>query len=503
MYNHQTIEKKWQDKWQKTGLYKTVESHDKPKYYILDMFPYPSGEGLHVGHPKGYVATDVIARFKMMNGFNVLHPMGWDAFGLPAENYAIKTKTHPKIATQKNVQRYKEQLEVLGLTYDWDREINTTDPAYYKWTQWIFLQMFKHGLAYESYEPINWCPSCMTGLANEDLEDGKCERCGSEIEQKPMRQWVLRITDYAEKLLEGLNYLDWEKSMIEMQRNWIGKSEGAEIKFEILNHKSETNSKFKIQKSKFFLNVFTTRPDTIFGATYCVLSPEHKLISELESAIENIEEVKNYQDQARKKTQIERTDFNKEKLGVELKGVKAINPANNEELPIFIADYVLVNYGTGAIMAVPAHDERDFEFAEKYNLLIKYVVEPDFVTALNFCFSVFEKKYVKFDYENIDHWNNLGYLVWYLKYLIVNNNKKTTKELEQDLINIPLGWQTIKNDLSPLLKQGEKSKIGDKIYGLAGMWNNPVVDYPKSDKLTQAYLKYAEEKISEKQYNEI
>jgi len=372
-YNHQEIEKKWQKKWAETQIYKTQDTDDKPKYFVLDMFPYPSGAGLHVGHPKGYIATDVIARFKMLNGFNVLHPMGWDAFGLPAENYALKMKTHPRIATEQNVARFKQQLEILGLTYDWDREINTTDPQYYKWTQWIFLQMFKKGLAFESYEPINWCPSCKTGLANEDLENGKCERCCSEIEQKPMRQWVLKITDYAEKMLDGLKDLDWEDSIIQMQKNWIGRSEGAEIKFQVKSEKELSSKALELSS----LRVFTTRPDTLFGATYMVLAPDHKLVEQLQAEIENYDEVKLYQEQTKNKTDLERTDLNKNKTGVELKGIKAINPANNEEIPIFIADYVLSGYGTGAIMAVPAHDERDFEFAQKYHLNIKEVVKGE------------------------------------------------------------------------------------------------------------------------------
>ncbi|OGH72086.1 MAG: leucine--tRNA ligase [Candidatus Magasanikbacteria bacterium RIFCSPLOWO2_01_FULL_43_20b] len=369
------MESKWQKLWLEKKLYKTKELADKPKYYVLDMFPYPSGAGLHVGHPKGYIATDVVARMKMMRGFNVLHPMGWDAFGLPAENYALKNKVHPAVATKKNIQVFKKQLGLLGFTYDWDREINTTDPNYYKWTQWIFLQMFKRGLAYESNEPINWCPSCKTGLANEDLEDGKCERCGSAIEQKPMRQWVLKITDYAERLLKDLDLLDkWPEPIKEMQRNWIGRSEGASVRFTVIARSEERATR---QSSDSTIEVFTTRPDTLFGATYVVLAPEHKLIEKLKIKIENFGEVKKYIEQAKNKTALERTELQKEKTGVEIKGVKAINPANGEELPIFVADYVLGGYGTGAIMAVPAHDERDFEFAKKYNLPIKIVVMPD------------------------------------------------------------------------------------------------------------------------------
>ena len=368
-YDHSQIEKKWQEKWTETNVYRTTESKEKPKYYILDMFPYPSGAGLHVGHPKGYIATDVFARMKIMQGFNVLHPMGWDAFGLPAENYAIKNKIHPRIAVEKNIATFKSQLEKFGFTYDWSREINTSDPRFYKWTQWIFLQLFKKGLAYQSDEPINWCPGCKTGLANEDLENGQCERCGSEIERKPMRQWVLKITDYADRLLADLQKLpDWEESIKEMQKNWIGKSEGATIKFSISNSKNPNDQKY--------LEVFTTRLDTIYGCTYCVVAPEHSLLRELKEEIKNWEEVERYLDESKKKTDLDRMEA-KEKTGVELKGVKVVNPFNGKELPLFVADYVLAHYGTGAVMAVPAHDERDFEFAKKYNLPIKVVINPE------------------------------------------------------------------------------------------------------------------------------
>ncbi|MBI5004686.1 MAG: leucine--tRNA ligase [Candidatus Lloydbacteria bacterium] len=365
-YDHKKIEKKWQKKWTEEGIYKTSDESDKPKEYVLDMFPYPSGEGLHVGHPKGYIATDIYSRYKKMRGFNVLHPMGWDAFGLPAENYALKNKVHPRQAVEKNIARYKEQLSIIGFNYDWDREINTTDPEYYRWTQWIFLQLFKVGLAYESNEPINWCPSCKTGLANEDLDNGACERCGSAVEKKRIRQWVLRITDYAERLLNDLDELkEWPEHIKELQRNWIGKSEGAEIDFGIAGRDEK-------------IKIFTTRPDTLFGATYMVLAPEHPLVLNNELGISNYEEVKKYIEEAGKKTEIERTAEGKEKTGVELKGVKAINPANKEEIPIFIADYVLADYGTGAIMAVPAHDERDFAFAKKYKLPIRMVICPHY-----------------------------------------------------------------------------------------------------------------------------
>ena len=368
-YNHDKIERKWQRYWADKKIYKTKEGGKKPKCYILDMFPYPSGEGLHVGHPRGYIAADVYSRFKRMNGFNVLHPMGFDSFGLPAENYAIKNKIHPEIAVKNNVKKFKKQLEIIGFDYDWDREIITSDPNFYKWTQWIFLKMFEKGLAYESYEPINWCPSCKTGLANEDVEDDKCERCATPVVKKPMRQWILKITDYAERMLEDLNELKgWPEHIKEAQRNWIGRSEGVEMKFEIRSTKSETNSKSQIQNLKQFIEVFTTRIDTIFGVTYLVLAPESKIIEELKGQISNLEEVEKYIEEAKNKSELQRTDLVKEKTGVELKGIKAVNPANGEELPVWMADYVLAGYGTGAIMAVPAHDERDFEFAKKYNL---------------------------------------------------------------------------------------------------------------------------------------
>ncbi|NTV44141.1 MAG: leucine--tRNA ligase [Candidatus Yonathbacteria bacterium] len=368
-YDHPSIEKKWQKKWAENHVYRTGDDLSNPKKaYILDMFPYPSGQGLHVGHPKGYIATDIIARKKKMEGYNVLHPMGWDAFGLPAENYALKTKTHPKKSTDDNVARYKEQLSIIGLSYDWEREINTTDPAYYKWTQWAFVKMLEKGLAYESYEPINWCPSCKTGLANEDLDGNLCERCGSEVEKKPMRQWVIKITDYADRLLADLETLDWPESIKESQRNWIGRSEGASIEFGIKNHESRITDEN--------INVFTTRADTLFGCTYVVVAPEHELIAKHEARIENQEDVTHYIEITKKKTVIERTAEGKEKTGVRIDGLSAIHPLTGEELPIFVADYVLGDYGTGAVMAVPAHDERDFAFATKFDLPMPRVIEP-------------------------------------------------------------------------------------------------------------------------------
>ncbi|OHA60462.1 MAG: hypothetical protein A2607_00115 [Candidatus Vogelbacteria bacterium RIFOXYD1_FULL_42_15] len=540
-YDHLKIEKKWQKEWNKNNLYKTNEKSKSPKSYVLDMFPYPSGEGLHVGHVEGYTATDIYSRYQRMNGFSVLHPMGWDAFGLPAENYAIKNKVNPAVSTKKNIDNFRRQLKMIGFSYDWDREINTTDPEYYRWTQWIFLQLYKKGLAYESYEPINWCPSCQTGLANEDLEDGKCERCGSEVEKKPMRQWVLRITDYADRLLSDLDDLTWPESVKESQRNWIGRSEGAEIDFAIakkrhfvivhgfksnsckdffpwlkneleklghqvtvldlpnpylpnleeqVNHvlnnakfdqdtvlighslgtvvsmkllerlktpiartvlvsgliEPDVKDKNEASALKLFSNwefnlktikanageikilrdindpvigdkqgkaiknklggeliefeaekphtcgrvepvvldhcldrlkVFTTRPDTLFGATYMVVAPEHQLIKNSKLEIKNWNEVQAYVKSATKRTEMERTIEGREKTGVILDGLQAINPANGEEIPIFVADYVLPDYGFGAIMAVPAHDERDFAFAQKFNLPIREVIIPD------------------------------------------------------------------------------------------------------------------------------
>lgn len=360
-FDHTEIEKKWQARWKEEHIYKATEDTTKPKSYVLDMFPYPSGEGLHVGHPKGYIATDIYSRYKRMTGHQVLHPMGWDAFGLPAENYALKNKIHPRSAVDRNVQRFKSQLELLGFDYDWDREINTTDPEYYRWTQWIFTQLYKKGLAYESYEPINWCPSCQTGLANEDLEsDGTCERCGSTVEQKPMRQWVLKIREYADRMLEDLNDLNWAEHIKELQRNWIGRSEGAEIDFELSVGEKVT--------------VFTTRPDTLFGVTYLVLAPEHVLIEKHKHSIRNWPEVSAYVTEAKNKKEMDRLNDSKEKTGVQLDGLTAINPANNEIIPVYIADYVLASYGTGAIMAVPAHDERDFQFAKKFNLKVRQVI---------------------------------------------------------------------------------------------------------------------------------
>ncbi|MFA6797155.1 MAG: leucine--tRNA ligase, partial [Candidatus Paceibacterota bacterium] len=369
-YDHLKIEKKWQKVWDKKKVNKAVENTKKPKCYVLDMFPYPSGDGLHVGHPRGYIATDVYSRFKKMQGFNVLHPMGWDAFGLPAENYAIKNKVSPEVAMKKNIKRFKSQLQMIGLNYDWTREVSTIDPKYYKWTQWIFLQLFKKGLAYESYAPINWCPSCKTGLANEDLDGDKCERCGTTIEKKPMRQWVLKIRNYADRLLEDIDELDWPEHIKELQRNWIGKSEGAEITFKLRNLEQK-------------ITVFTTRPDTLFGLSYVVLAPENSLVDELKPHIKNWSDVTKYRQEIKGKSEIDRTAEGKEKTGVELKGIKAVNPVDSREVPVFISDYVLANYGTGAVMAVPAHDDRDYAFAKKYDLPITEVIIPERIDKRN------------------------------------------------------------------------------------------------------------------------
>ncbi len=354
-YNHSKIEKKWQKIWQEKEIFKTKDISKKPKFYILDMFPYPSGKGLHVGHPRGFVATDIYSRYKRIKGFNVLHPMGFDAFGLPAENYALKNKIHPSLAIKENIKKYKKQLDLIGLDYDWARMVDTTNPDYYKWTQWIFLQMFKKGLAYESLEPINWCPTCQTGLANEDLEGGKCERCDSNIIKKPIKQWVLRITDYADRLLQGLENLDWPESIKELQKNWIGKSIGYVIDF-------KTNDQV--------VSVFTSRIDTLFGVSYLAVAPEHKILKS--PLIKNKTEIEKYIKKSIQKPDIERS---KEKTGILIEGLKAINPANNQEVPIWVADYVLPYYGTGAVMAVPAHDQRDYEFAQKFNLPIKKVID--------------------------------------------------------------------------------------------------------------------------------
>ena len=360
-YDPSAIEPKWQKEWDEQGVYQAQDGSKKPKKYVLIEFPYPSGEGLHMGHLRPYVAGDVMSRFLRMRGHEVMYPMGWDAFGLPAENYAIKKGIHPRVTTAKNIENAKRQVKSWGVGFDWSREVNTTDPEYYKWTQWLFLQFFKAGLAYEATGSINWCPKDKTGLANEEVIGGKCDRCGTEVVQKEVRQWYLKITEYADKLIDGLKDLDWSESVKVQQENWIGRSEGALIAFQI------PNTKYKIQ-------VFTTRPDTLFGATYMVLAPEHPIIADLKSQISNFKEVETYIAKSTAKTEEERIAEGKEKTGVELKGVKAINPANGEAIPVFVADYVLGGYGTGAIMAVPAHDERDYAFAKKFGLSVIDVI---------------------------------------------------------------------------------------------------------------------------------
>ena len=359
-YNHKNIEKKWQDYWDSNKIFKTHDNLDKPKYYVLDMYPYPSGSGLHVGHPLGYIATDIIARYKRHKGFNVLHPMGWDAFGLPAEQYAIKTGTHPSITTRENVKNFKRQIKMLGFSYDWDREINTTDPNYYKWTQWIFIQLYNKGLAYEAEVPVNWCPELKAVLANEEVVDGKSDIGGFPVLRVPMRQWMLKITDYAESLLNGLDDLDWPQSIKELQRNWIGKSVGARIHFDI----PSINER---------LTVFTTRHDTLFGATYIVLAPEHPLVPKIVTD-EQKDEVESYIEEAAKKSDLDRTQLNKNKTGVFL-GKHALNPVNDAKMPIWISDYVIMGYGTGVIMAVPGQDQRDWDFAKKFDLKIIRTVQ--------------------------------------------------------------------------------------------------------------------------------
>lgn len=360
-YSPKNIEKKWQDKWEEQKVFHAANNYSKPKFYALIEFPYPSGQGLHVGHPRSYTALDIISRKKRMQGFNVLYPIGWDAFGLPTENYAIKNKIHPKIVTEKNIARFKSQLKALGISFDWNREINTTDPDYYKWTQWIFLQMFKKGLAYKSEATVNWCTSCKCVLANEEVIQGTCERCGSDVVHKVKSQWTLGITKYAQRLIDDLKIVDYPERVKSQQINWIGRSVGAEIDF-------ETNLGENIK-------VFTTRPDTIFGVTYMVISPEHPFVNKYSSEITNIEKIENYKLEANKKSDFQRTELNKDKTGLKLEGVFAKNPVTGENIPVFVSDYVLMSYGTGAIMAVPAHDSRDKDFAEKYNLPIFKVIE--------------------------------------------------------------------------------------------------------------------------------
>ena len=361
VYNHKVVEKKWQKVWDDEKAFAATNDYSKPKYYALVEFPYPSGQGLHVGHPRPYTALDIVARKRRMQGYNVLYPMGWDAFGLPTENYAIKNKIHPKIVTENNVKHFKDQLHSLGYSFDWDREINTTDPKYYKWTQWIFLKLFKAGLAYKKEMPINWCTSCKVGLANEEVVNGVCERCGAPVVRKVKSEWMLKITDYADKLIEGLNDVDYIERVKVSQKNWIGRSTGAEVDFQI----KDTEDK---------LRIYTTRCDTLFGVTYMVVSPEHPYLDKYKDQIKNWEEIVTYREQASRKSDFERAELAKDKTGVAIDGLTAINPVNGKEVPIWVSDYVLMSYGTGAIMAVPAHDERDWEFAKKFHLPIIQVV---------------------------------------------------------------------------------------------------------------------------------
>ncbi len=360
-YNFKEVEKKWQNKWENEGTFNAKEDYTLKKWFGLIEFPYPSGQGLHVGHPRSYTALDIIARKRRLEGYNVLYPIGFDAFGLPAENYAIKNNIHPSIVTEANINHFREQLKSIGFSFDWSREVNTTDPNYYKWTQWIFIQLFKHGLAYKTTMPINYCTSCKVGLANEEVVNGVCERCGGEVIQKEKSQWMLKITEYAQRLIDDLDDINFLEKIKIQQRNWIGRSEGAE-------------AKFKIEGTDKSLLIYTTRPDTIFGATYMVVAPEHDIINELKDKINNLSEIEDYKSQAAKKSDFERTELSKEKTGVEIKGIRAINPLTNESIPIWVSDYVLITYGTGAIMAVPAHDTRDYEFATKFNLPIKQVI---------------------------------------------------------------------------------------------------------------------------------
>jgi len=459
-------EKKWQDKWLEDKIDKAEDFGKKPKQYVLDMFPYPSGAGLHVGHPEGYTATDIYSRYLRLKGKNVLHLMGWDAFGLPAENYAIKTGTHPKITTEENISVFKRQIQSLGFSYDWDREIDTTDPNYYKWTQWIFLQLFKKGLAYEATVPINFCPSCKTGLANEEVSGGQCERCGSQVERRDMRQWMLKITAYADRLLTGLDKLNWPESIKTLQRNWIGRSEGADVDFAVIaspegawqSRGRNTGSPRSAGASLgMTIKVYTTRPDTLFGATYMVLSPEHPLIKNLELRIKNWDEVNTYIVQAKNKSDLERTELAKEKTGVELKGIKAINPVNNAEIPIWISDYVLASYGTGAIMAVPAHDERDFEFAKKFGLPMITVVatNKDNVIGMGAMIEVGDGKFL-FQRRDNNTDRNPGMLAFFGGG--IENNEDTEETLKREIkeeLNLKVNNFVLLNKLESHNKLGK------------------------------------------------
>ena len=422
VYNHRVIEKKWQKYWDENKTFKTLDDHTKEKFYALDMFPYPSGAGLHVGHPEGYTATDILSRYKRANGYNVLHPMGWDAFGLPAEQYALDTGHDPRDFTKTNIDTFRRQIKELGFSYDWDREVNTTDPNYYKWTQWIFKKLYEKGLAYVDEVPVNWCPALGTVLSNEEVIDGKSERGGHPVERRPMRQWVLKITDYAEKLLADLDILDWPESLKAMQRNWIGKSVGAEIDF-------------KIEGTDKAFTVFTTRADTVFGVSYCVLAPEHKLVEEIVTEGQRAA-VEEYLDIVKRKSDLERTDLNKDKTGV-FTGAYAINPVNGEKVELWIADYVLASYGTGAVMAVPAHDERDYEFATKFNLPIKAVIEDNGEVVVPF---YGDGKHINSDF--INGLNNEEAIVKVIEFLEENKvgRSKVTYKLRDWLFSRQRYW---------------------------------------------------------------
>lgn len=435
-YNFSDIEKKWQKNWDADEVFKTALDKSKPKYYVLDMFPYPSGAGLHVGHPEGYTATDIMARYKRAKGFNVLHPMGWDSFGLPAENYAIKTGTHPEITTDKNIETFKRQLKMLGFSYDWSREVATSKVDYYKWTQWIFVQLYNKGLAYESEMNVNWCPELKTVLANEEVVNGKSEIGGHPVVRKPMKQWMLKITEYADRLLEDLEGLDWPDSVKEMQRNWIGKSEGAEVTF-----KTESGQE---------IEVFTTRADTLFGATYMVLAPEHELVSKITSQ-DKKSEVDSYIETAARKSDLERTELNKDKTGVHT-GAYAINPVSGEKVPVWISDYVLATYGTGAIMAVPAHDQRDWEFAKEFNLKITSVLEGGDIEKEAF---TGEGAHI-----NSDFLNGLGKDEAIQKMLVHLESKKIGKKtINYKLRDWLFSRQRYWGEPFPLLKDKETGKV--------------------------------------------
>ncbi len=497
-YNPQKIEKKWQDEWDDDKIYRTEDNSKKPKYYCLIEFPYPSGAGLHVGHLRSHVAIDIVARKKRMDGYNVMYPIGWDAFGLPTENFAIKTKTHPKIVTEDNIKNFTRQIKSYGPSFDWSREINTTDPQYYKWTQWIFLKLFNsfydekldkahpieelkipkslsedkkrkyiddHRMAYEAEMAINWCPSCKIGLANEEVINGTCERCGTQAKKKIMKQWMLRITKYANRLIKDLDTVDYLDKIETQQINWIGKSEGATIEFKV-----------KSQKSKV-IEIFTTRPDTLFGCTYMVLSPEHNLIEKLKSEITNYDEIKKYTEKAKNKSDLDRTDLAKEKTGVELKGIKAINPVNNEEIPIWVADYVLATYGTGAIMAVPAHDERDFEFAKKFGLEIKCVIDPGDIISKedrNKFKNAIKDIAISIDKfnESIDKKRHLimeGRVIWKYDGVSINSdflNGLETKKAKEKITN----WLE-KNNLG---KKAVNYKLRDWVFSRQHYWGEPI-----------------------------